>query len=196
MLLLTDYELKFKVDSTQEFLDLKNAISQYNWSTDPAVAMLMNKDPAFKDSFVMQCCLTDKMLKLNPSINFKYQNTNIEVLVEKLTNKVIEKFNSITLLKSMLVALIPHGSQTPHKDISKYHQLGHRFIIPLTGNNCFTYFEGRPASFEFGGVYEMNNQINHYSVNNGDQIRVTMFVDVVPNHQMEAINNIIAAQSI
>lgn len=185
MLLLTDYELKFIVDTSQEFLNLQDKVYQYNWNLDPEVSKCTDTDLAFFDSFVMHCCITPTMLKINPrynSIRFHDSSIEIENLIRLLTNKIVQKIGNVTLLKSMLVALKPNGFQRPHRDLAPHHAFCHRLVIPITSNSqCVTYFDDRPALFELGHVYETNNQIKHYSVNRGEQIRVYMFVDLIPN---------------
>lgn len=197
---IINYKFLFDISNEPEYLELRNYVTNYNWVAHPIAKKYYNTDPAWKDSYVIQFCVSKKMDLIQKNFNnfTKYSNITheydkqLENLTTKLTNFIHNKIHNTSILKSMIVALQPYGSQLPHNDPAKYHSLCHRLVIPLISDeNCFTMFNNNGVEnlekVTLGHVYEMNNKVIHYSINNGDKFRSTLFIDLIPNEKQSEL---------
>lgn len=86
------------------------------------------------------------------------------------------------IYKIILVKLAPNSHIGPHSDQGFSLEVPHRVHIPIVTNSNIKFGCGQSEiHMSTGSMYEINNQQLHYVINDTDQHRVHLIVDVIEN---------------
>ena len=116
---------------------------------------------------------------------------SIRPIIKEL-DKIIPDYVKV---RGELVNLLPGKRLTPHKDIYWFHKYSRRIHVPIYSNNhSANTFEDREYHLKVGNVYEINNRITHSAYNNGNQPRIHLIIDFMPEEKFEemVINSTLA----
>lgn len=82
------------------------------------------------------------------------------------------------ILRSMITALPPGYSVSPHRDSGLTAQFAHRIHIPLAGTDDVIYRIGsNKVSMSLGNAYDFNNRWMHEVLNTSKQWRINLILD-------------------
>ena len=125
-----------------------------------------------------------------------FRNTNIcsvyDFPIQKDISNAFDKLISPVLsaigcdngivIRKQITALRPNGTIPPHKDMIIMAKLSHRIQIPLTdGGDTLFIIGAKKVKFEKGFAYEINNQWRHQVNNYGDNWRINLIFDYLPD---------------
>jgi aspartyl/asparaginyl beta-hydroxylase (cupin superfamily) len=83
----------------------------------------------------------------------------------------------------------PKSRVRTHKDIGDALYLLRRFHIPLkTNGQTFFVVENEQFFLQEGFAYELNNSKYHSVRNNGDESRIHLIVDLLPNEYLSGVS--------
>lgn len=124
---------------------------------------------------------------VNWKINSKYK-INIYDSNSKLWNLVLpiikdlEKIHNGKVGKVLFPKLKAYGKIYKHKDATEYLDIVRRHHIPIiTNNNVFFNIEGDSLNMLEGECWEINNMKEHEVINNSNQDRIHLMIDIIPN---------------
>jgi hypothetical protein len=122
-------------------------------------------------------CVTSK------SLNDESAKTEFAEIVSK-----IEQLAEGKLVRAEFISLKPKSRVRPHKDRSDLLYLSRRFHVPIKTNPYVTFSAGVEVRHLYPGrLYELNN-INYHGVrNDGDENRIHLILDVLPEEYLEGI---------
>lgn len=188
------FKLLQDISSTTEFLELQDAIKNFDWTQDVFLALNAAEDPGpFKDCYIMQLFASPIMEQIRSDANDKpytVETRKIIPLVRNVIDCVMKTQPERYLLKAHLAALKPFGCQVRHVDAHTYHHFARRFDIPIVTNpQSETIVENTVHKLVNGHVYEMNNVVTHYSANHGTTMRTHLFFDLVPENHIKILTD-------
>jgi hypothetical protein len=175
----------FDISSVEKFTKIKKHVSEFDFLEDTEL-QFPYFDPAFKDSYILflRESILMQHVRMVTSRRKKPVYTGKSLIlandVDSLIDLVYSYFPDHYFLKSHIVALKPGGSQIKHIDELPYHSMARRLVLPIQSTDSQTYVSDKFHTFVEGHVYEMNNVVEHYSINTGNNIRVTLFIDIIP----------------
>jgi hypothetical protein len=80
---------------------------------------------------------------------------------------------------SFITRLNPRGTINKHADRGYFLEKCHRIHVPLKTNKGVTYWiDGKQYYWEVGNVYEFNNLLEHEVINNSDQERIHLILNL------------------
>ena len=92
---------------------------------------------------------------------------------------ILKKYYNYNYHASFLARLNPRGTITKHSDSGAFLERCHRVHVPLKTNKDVTYWiDGKPYYWEVGNVYEFNNLLEHKVINNSDQERIHLILNL------------------
>jgi hypothetical protein len=93
----------------------------------------------------------------------------------------LEKFYNFTEHASFMAKLEPQGKIHMHKDSGEFLETIHRVHIPIqTNSNCFYIVDDIDLNMEVGKIYEIDNTRTHGVVNNSNDSRIHLVVNLYP----------------
>lgn len=100
----------------------------------------------------------------------------------KPTFEKLEKFYDGEVYKILLVKMNKQSRIPPHIDSGFSLEEVHRIHIPIITNEK-VYFgcDGRSINMKYGEIVEINNLKTHWVINNSDQERIHLIVDIIEN---------------
>lgn len=102
-----------------------------------------------------------------------------EVLMK--TIRAILKIQQGMIVRCMIAKLPPKSVIIAHTDESPVNHKCHRLHVPLINNDNCVFTVGHDiVDMTPGSLIEINNQITHGVVNNGDEDRLQLIVDILP----------------
>jgi hypothetical protein len=115
-------------------------------------------------------------------IQYKFEEFNM--FKDKL-DKLIEMLNEIypdcIPVKIMLAKLLGKSEVLTHIDVSRILQISHRIHVPMiTSEHVIFTIDNEPYQMKAGEVYEVNNVRPHNVVNNGENDRTHLIIDMMP----------------
>lgn len=85
------------------------------------------------------------------------------------------------ILRAVAARLHVNGVIIPHIDRMPSFHAGHRIHIPIVTNPKVQFMiNRRQHTFEVGYAYELNNQLRHSVINEGDEHRIHVIFDYLP----------------
>jgi len=128
--------------------------------------------------------LKDNIKSTSPNV-FKTEAANNEI---KYIYRHLETLVGGKVVRSEVVNMPPHTRIRTHKDTSDLLYLSRRFHIPIiTNKNCTFIVEEQRFNLEEGNLYELNNRRFHSVENFGDENRIHLIIDILPNEYTENI---------
>jgi hypothetical protein len=117
----------------------------------------------------------------------KLNNKSAKIELDQLINKV-EQLAAGKLIRAEFISLKPKSRIRTHKDRSDLLYLSRRFHVPIKTNPYVTFSAGLDVRHLYPGrLYELNN-INYHSVkNDGNENRIHLILDVLPEQYLEGI---------
>jgi hypothetical protein len=98
--------------------------------------------------------------------------------------KHLENFYDFTEQVSFMAKLEPKGKIHRHQDSGEFLERIHRVHIPLiTNNDCFYIVDEVELNMQVGTVYEIDNTRIHGVVNNGDDYRIHLVINLYPKDE-------------
>ncbi len=126
----------------------------------------------------------------NRLINLDYMNqdTQLWTMLSPFLSKLVRKYDG--LIVNCLFARLPAGSDIkPHKDISINLLLVHRIHLVIISSPLVKFFiDKNPYEFPVGRIFELSNDRIHSVINNSNEDRVHLIVDVLPNNFRPLVN--------
>jgi hypothetical protein len=112
---------------------------------------------------------------------FVLNNTNlfheINLIIKDLENKLDGKVGRVLLTK-----LLPNKKISQHKDYQRYLVLNNRCHIPIITNEKVNFIVGEESiNMKEGDCWEINNARVHSVINDSDQDRIHLIVDIISN---------------
>lgn len=93
----------------------------------------------------------------------------------------LENYYDGDVVRIILIKLRANSRIRRHTDAHKILIESHRCHIPIiTNNNVIFGIGDNEYNLKEGIIYEVNNTINHYVINNSDQDRIHLLIDVLP----------------
>jgi hypothetical protein len=174
------------VKNTPVFSMLETGLKTYDWYSDPNVISTKDSDPAFADSMSIQLIPNALMYMIRPSIfpNYLESTLTLSRHCSSMIYFIQRLYPDHYWLKSHIVGLLPNGKQDMHIDSLFWHKHTIRLVLPIIVNDhCYTNVNSIDYKLDSGLLYEMNNLKPHRSVNLGNDIRVSIFFDLIsPNN--------------
>jgi len=103
-----------------------------------------------------------------------------KALIQPILDEVILPFNydQPHFPRIMLAKMPPHTKIAPHIDAAKAAQFPHKIHVPLQTNpQTFFFHKHQKYHFEVGQAYEVNNNMEHWVVNEGDTDRIHLIFE-------------------
>lgn len=92
------------------------------------------------------------------------------------------------IVHAEIVSMSANSRIRTHRDLGDALYLARRFHIPIkTNNKTFFVVEGEKFFLEEGKVYELNNSKYHGVRNEGEEARIHLLVDVMPNEHFDSV---------
>tara|TARA_B100000212_G_scaffold320882_1_gene279030 strand:- start:3095 stop:3673 length:579 start_codon:yes stop_codon:yes gene_type:complete len=115
-------------------------------------------------------------------LEYMNQDTQLWELLKPFLRKLINKYDGSVV--NCLFARLPSGAEIkPHKDISLNLLLVHRIHLAVITSSAVKFFiDNTPYEFPAGRIFELSNDRLHAVKNNGDDHRVHLIVDILPNY--------------
>jgi hypothetical protein len=99
-------------------------------------------------------------------------------LILPILNK-LKNYYDYNYHASFLTRLNPNGTINRHFDCGYFLEVCHRIHVPIKTNENVTYWiNGNPYYWEVGNVYEFNNLLPHQVINNSDQERIHLILNL------------------
>lgn len=96
--------------------------------------------------------------------------------------KDLEKIHNGLVAKVMFSNLKSNCKIYKHNDSNEYLDIARRHHIPIfTNNNVFFNIEGGSLNMLEGECWEINNMKEHEVINNSNQDRIHLMIDIIPN---------------
>ena len=106
------------------------------------------------------------------------QRTLLE-LCKPVCDQVISMFDNHVFLRGEVATLMPGVQLGWHRDPAWFHEHCHRIHVPVkTNEKCLQLWRDFSQHLEPGHIYEINNRTQHSAVNNGDEIRTHIILDL------------------
>lgn len=84
--------------------------------------------------------------------------------------------------RAMLVRLRPGGVILPHTDIGAYAAMTERAHLPIVTNpGAWLRVDGERYHLEAGTVFSFDKHVEHDGANDGDEARIHLIIDYVPD---------------
>ena len=110
-------------------------------------------------------------------------NTLTQVIVKELE----KRFNGISGLV-LYTKLASKKAIEKHIDPGFYLSVIHRLHIPIiTNDKCIFNIDNNILNMKEGYLYELNNLLEHSVENNGDNDRIHLIIDIIPNSLIEQL---------
>jgi len=120
--------------------------------------------------------------------NYSLDQQKLIEAVMPVVSDVLAFMPTFTPIRGEVVNLLPGKELTPHIDIYWFHKYSRRIHIPLYTNNlCAQIFEDREQHLTVGFAYEINNRIMHSARNSGEQPRIHIILDLLPQERLQEI---------
>lgn len=93
----------------------------------------------------------------------------------------LENYYNGDVVRVILIKLKSSGRVAKHVDVHKILIESHRCHIPIITNDNVIFGIGENEyNLKEGIIYEVNNAIDHYVLNNSDQDRIHLLIDILP----------------
>lgn len=129
---------------------------------------------------------------------FIYENSNHSLASNKHTKLVCDNANILNLVtpiikdleitydgkisQALFIKLPPSAEILPHEDQGTYVEAVRRFHIPIVTNPDVKFnVDGEIKYLKHGECWEINNNKVHHVINKGDEDRIHLMIDIMPN---------------
>ena len=116
----------------------------------------------------------------------KYPITVNKINIYELIKPIVVELETLfggKVGKAMFAKLSANKNITIHKDCGYYLNSVHRCHIPIITNEQVMFTVGdETISMKYGSCVEIDNNIDHGVMNNSDQDRVHLIIDIIPLH--------------
>lgn len=114
--------------------------------------------------------------------NFVCKDFKLWELVEPIT-KELELIVDGKIGKVTLIKLFDKKNVSPHRDYGDYLGFVRRFHIPIFTNESVLFgIETTKQHMAVGECWEINNSKSHFVINSGNDDRIHLLIDVMPNY--------------
>lgn len=132
----------------------------------------------------------EQPLKMGNAIKHHYEHsiykadTDILKVVEPIIDLLKNMFPTRSVMRFEIAAIPPGAMLDWHKDMENgkpsFWHYSNRIHIPIiTNDNAFQLWLGQSIHFEVGKIYELDNIKLHSAINNGNEFRTHLIVDMV-----------------
>ncbi len=105
------------------------------------------------------------------------------MISEKIKN---DFYPNSVIMRGEMAGIPPKSKLLFHMDNKWFHKYAARIHVPFKTNiNCFNLFEDRKYHLEVGDIWEINNIIKHSAINEGDDIRLHLILDIIDIKTLE-----------
>ena len=111
-------------------------------------------------------------------------------LITPILNE-LKKYYEYNYHASFISRVNPHGIIGQHADRGSFLERCHRIHVPLkTNENVIYWIDGKSYYWEVGNVYEFNNLLQHAVINNSDQERIHLVLNLynLPEDELSLLN--------
>jgi quercetin dioxygenase-like cupin family protein len=98
--------------------------------------------------------------------------------VQKIVTDTVAAVAGVELGRVMLVTLKPGGVITAHSDEGRYPEYYNRYHVPILSDNCKFTIDGNDLYMREGGLYLIDNQLEHSVENLSNQERIHLIMDI------------------
>ena len=177
-----DEEFRFKYYKKFDVTEIKKEINKLNleWSENT-----FRQDNYFFHQNTNTFFLADYDVDWVPysKYNIKINNNNSKLW--NLTKPVIDELESIhngKIGKVMFVKLKAKNNIIKHWDSTEYLNVVRRHHIPIiTNKNVYFYVDDGVLNMFEGECWEINNMKSHEVINDSNEDRIHLMIDIVPN---------------
>jgi hypothetical protein len=171
--------------------NILNAIDENDWHLDDYRNFAdnmqdVNSIPIFHSS---QCGISpDALLTVKKRKLFdKFYPLILPILDE------LKKYYDYNFHTSFMARLNPKGNIGIHEDCGDFLMRAHRIHVPLkTNENVIYYIDGKNYYWKRGFIYEFDNSLNHGVMNNSDQERIHLVLNLykLSEDELKILNKI------
>jgi hypothetical protein len=120
--------------------------------------------------------------------SYRLESKDAQAELDKIIN-FLEIFSGGRAVRVEFINMKPNSRVRKHKDRSDLLYLSRRFHIPIKTNEKVLFFsENESRHLKLGRAYELNNIKYHSVVNSGEENRIHLIVDVLPNEYLEGVS--------
>lgn len=135
------------------------------------------------------CCLPYVIVNNRQKKYTVEDQLKLDGYLEKIINQVMLYFPNYTKMRGEVATLYSGAKLVPHFDTSWFHAFCRRIHIPIyTNDKCEQIFEDRMYHLDEGMVYEINNRILHSAHNGGDEYRIHLILDLIPDQIFNSLS--------
>ena len=173
----------FKYISSYDVSNILNHISKFDseWKINTSRQDL--EDPVHKNTesyFILGSIGTWSLGKKLLPVNV-CKDKNLWEMVKPIIQD-LEKFHEGVASSAIIVKLMSEKDVLPHIDESEYLQSVRRNHLAIKTNNSVIFHVGEETkNIATGECWEINNSKTHYVENNGNEERIHLIVDIMPD---------------
>ena len=121
---------------------------------------------------------------------FEYENE-----LKPVVDCIADYYQNNGFLVRMLLVKLPAGGQIPNHTDGGYALLNcHRVHIPIITNDKLAFVVGgEEKSMQVGELWEINNELVHTVANHGDEDRIHLIIDWMPNYAGQPEEDVLAS---
>jgi Tfp pilus assembly protein PilF/quercetin dioxygenase-like cupin family protein len=133
--------------------------------------------------------------------DFQYQEpeykelySELEVVMQPVIDYISDYYRDNGFVVRMILAKLLKGGSIPKHTDTGYSLLNcHRVHIPLiTSNDVVFSVRDEDVNMQVGEFWEINNGVTHGVENKGDEDRIHLIVDWIPNHENKSVEEVLA----
>jgi hypothetical protein len=178
----------FKYISSYDISNILNVVSKFDLEWRINTSRQDQDDPTHKntESYFILGNVGNKMGS-RWSLGEKLVTVNLcrdKVLWEMVKPIIqdLKKFHEGVASSAMIVKLMPEKDIMPHIDKSEYLQFVRRNHLAIKTNDSVIFHVGEETkNIATGECWEINNSKIHYVENNGNEERIHLIVDIMPD---------------
>jgi hypothetical protein len=166
-----------------EILSILNLFEQ-EWYINTHRQDQLDKTHKYTESFFVKITVGDwKLGKQLATVNVCKNKRLLELTLQIV--KDLEEYHDGKAATVMYVKLLPEKNILSHKDSGDYLENVRRHHIPIK-TNSLVYFniEDESINMMAGECWEINNVKTHFVKNSGDQDRIHLIIDILPNNSI------------
>jgi aspartyl/asparaginyl beta-hydroxylase (cupin superfamily) len=178
-----DEEFNFNLIKKYEVSEILNILESFNdeWLINTHRQNQLDKTHQYTQSFFVKITVGNwqigkKLATVNVCKNKKLLELTLPII------KDLEEYHNGKAATVMYVKLLPEKNISSHKDSGDYLENVRRHHIPIKTNNLVSFNVGDESiNMTAGECWEINNIKTHFVVNDGNEERIHLIVDILPN---------------
>ena len=160
--------------------NLVDVLPELDWFANPLRQVSFNVHQNTNTIFITNTAQTKPWDGIEP-LNVRVSDQRLFDIAKPIIEELEKRFDS-KVARCMLIRLPAGKKIIPHPDSGHYLMSVHRCHIPVQTNPDVLFGVGSTnINMKFGQGYEINNSKWHRVENNGDEDRVHLLIDLIPN---------------